>query len=429
VTALSPRSALRRFLVLTVLRWAPSGLLFPVFVLLPLSRGLTLSELGLAAATQGLVVFALELPTGGLADAVGRRWVLMVSTVVGLASVALFAVADSFALFAVAFALQGVYRALDSGPLEAWYVDTVHASDPDAAIERGLSAYGTVLGVAIAAGALASGGLIALDPLSMVDPLLVPVLLALIVQIVGLVAMAVLMRETRRASGLRAVTRSARDTPRVIAEGVGLLRRSRVLLAIVAVELFWGFGMVTFEALMPVRLAEVAGGTVAAAALAGPVVAVAWLASAAGSALTPPLSRWLGVAPVAALTRILQGLTVAGLGFFTGVVGVIAAYIACNAVHGTSNAAHRTLLHRQASSKVRATVVSLNSWVAQPAGALGTIALTALADATSVSVAMYTGAIILAAAAPLYLPAWRQSRATTAAAPAPGPSPVPVDLG
>ena len=53
VTPLSPRSSLRRFLVLTVLRWAPPGLLFPVFVLLPLSRGLTLSELGLAAAPAG----------------------------------------------------------------------------------------------------------------------------------------------------------------------------------------------------------------------------------------------------------------------------------------------------------------------------------------------------------------------------------------
>ena len=109
-------------------------------------------------------------------------------------------------------------------------------------------------------------------------------------------------------------------------------------------------------------------------------------------------------------------------------VGVIAAYIACNAVHGTSNAAHRILLHRQASGNVRATVVSLNSWVAQPAGAMGTIALTALADATSVSVAMYTGAVILAAAAPLYLPAWRQSRATSVAAPTVAPTPAPVIL-
>jgi MFS family permease len=411
VTPLSPRSALRRFLVLTVLRWLPPGLLFPVFVLLPLSRGLTLSELGLAFAMQGLVVFALELPTGGLADAVGRRVVLMVSAVVSLASVGLFLVADSFALVAAVFALQGVYRALDSGPLEAWYVDTVHATDPDAPIERGLSAYGTVLGVAIAAGSLASGGLIALEPVPGVDPLTVPVLLALVIQILGLIAMAVLMHEPRRASGVRALARSARDTPRTIAEGFGLLRRSRVLLALVAVELFWGFGMVTFEALMPVRLAEVTGGTQAAAAITGPVVAVAWLASAAGSALTPLLGRWFGIAPTAALMRIVQGLAVAAMGLSAGVVGIIIAYVACNTVHGTSNAAHMTLLHRQASSSVRATVVSLNSWVAHPAAALGTIVLTALADATSVSTAMLVGAAVLATAAPLYLPAWRQSRA------------------
>ncbi|MFN2487442.1 MAG: hypothetical protein ABR609_12690, partial [Acidimicrobiia bacterium] len=35
------------------------------------------------------------------------------------------------------------------------------------------------------------------------------------------------------------------------------VRSNRILLAIIAVELFWGFGMVSFEGLMPVRLAEV----------------------------------------------------------------------------------------------------------------------------------------------------------------------------
>jgi hypothetical protein len=48
--------------------------------------------------------------------------------------------------------------------------------------------------------------------------------------------------------------------------------------------------------------------------------------------------------------------------------------------------------------------------VSQPASALGLIALTAFADATSVAGAMYVGAVILAVAAPLYLPARRQTR-------------------
>ena len=53
----------------------------------------------------------------------------------------------------------------------------------------------------------------------------------------------------------------------------------------------------------------------------------------------------------------------------------------------------------------------MNSMVGQPAGALGGIALAALADATSVSAAMIVGGIILAIAAPLYLPAFRQEQA------------------
>jgi hypothetical protein len=54
-------------------------------------------------------------------------------------------------------------------------------------------------------------------------------------------------------------------------------------------------------------------------------------------------------------------------------------------------------------------VSSLNSMASLSAGALGLIALTSLAEATSLNTAIYVGAVVLAAAAPLYIPAWRQS--------------------
>jgi hypothetical protein len=48
-----------------------------------------------------------------------------------------------------------------------------------------------------------------------------------------------------------------------------------VLLALVAVELFWGFGMNTFETLLPARLADVVGSADRAAALLGPTSSLA----------------------------------------------------------------------------------------------------------------------------------------------------------
>ena len=46
---------------------------------------------------------------------------------------------------------------------------------------------------------------------------------------------------------------------RVVGDGIGLLRASRILLALVAVELFWGVASVAFERLFPIRLSEAVG--------------------------------------------------------------------------------------------------------------------------------------------------------------------------
>ena len=404
---MTARSARRRYLTLIALRWLPVGLLIPVFVLLPLSRGLSLTEIGLAFSAQGLVVLVLELPTGGLSDSLGRRPVLILAEVVAFLSLATLFFADSVAMFAAAMVLQGIFRALDSGPLEAWYVDATLAADPDARIESGLGAGSSVLSVAIAGGALLSGGLVAVHPVASIDTLALPVLIALTLHLLNLGAIVLLLTEVRVARGVRAIAGSVRAVPSVIGDGLRLLRSSRVLLALVLVELFWGFSMVTFESFFPIRLSEVVGDTDNAAALMGPVSSAAWFASAAGAAIIATISRRVGVARSAAVLRILQGLTIVAMGLIAGPVGVVSAYLACYVTHGASNPMHMTLLHRQVDGPHRTTVLSMNSMVAQPAGAIGAIVLAALADGTSLATAFVVGGIACTVAAPLYIPAWR----------------------
>ena len=411
MTALDARGARRRYLVLVALRWLPTGLLIPVTVLLALSRGLSLTEIGLVFSIQGLVVLVLELPTGGLSDALGRRPVLILASVVALFALGLLYVADSVAMFAASTFLMGIFRALDSGPLEAWYVDATLAAEPGAEIEKGLSAGSTVLSVAIAVGALASGALVALDPVDAVPTLALPTLVALLLGVVNLVAIVALMHEVRVARGVREVADSIRAVPRVIGDGIGLLRGSQVLLALVAVELFWGFAMVTFESLFPIRLSETLGDTDQAAAIMGPVSSIAWFAAAAGAAGVVVISSRIGVARSAAALRVVQGATVVAMGLIAGPVGVVVAYLACYMAHGASNPMHTTLLHREVDGPHRTTVLSMNSMISQPAGALGAITLAALADGTSISTAMIVGGIVCALAAPLYIPAWRAERA------------------
>jgi DHA1 family tetracycline resistance protein-like MFS transporter len=393
----------RRFLVMLGLRWFPVGLMIPVMVLLPLERGLTLAQLGSVAAIQGITVLVLELPTGGLSDALGRKPVLVLSSVVNLSAFGLLAVAGSVPAFAAFYLLQGIYRALDSGPLESWYVDHALAADETADIESGLSRSGAVTGMAVAGGALAGGGVVTLGPIGPFSALTLPVLVSIAIQIVSLAAVLLLMTEERPGRGLPALAASVRGVPAAITGALRLARGSRVVAALVLVEFFWGFGMAAYETLTPVRLTEVVGSTDHASALMGPVGSAAWAASAGGAALIPFLARRIG-APWAGFTlRVLQGATVTGMALAAGPVGLIAAFLLCYTVHGAANPVHAGLLHRQVAGPYRASLLSLNSMASQPGGALGLAVLTAIAAHTSTGVAMLTGAVVLAVAAPLYL--------------------------
>lgn len=380
-------------------------------VLLLIDRGFSLSEIGLAAAAQGLAVLLLELPTGGLADTLGRRPVILLATAIEIIALIGLLLVHSLPALIVVFLLFGVFRALESGPLDAWYVDAAQRQDPNVDITGALAASGTVIGLAIATGALLSGGLVALDPIASIDPLLVPLGLAVVLRGLDLGLLAALMVEERQRSDLTAVRASVREMPIVIGAAFALVRQSPALMGLIAVEFFWGFGMTAFEGLIPPKVAEAAGDAESAAALLGPANTGAWIAAAIGASLVPRLARRLGTAPAAMALHLCQAVAVIGMAIAAGPAGVILLYMVTLGAHGAINPLYQALLHEQAEASNRATVLSAASMAGHPGGAIGGIALGRLADQLSVSTAMVIGALVLLVTLPLYIPALRSSRA------------------
>lgn len=398
----------RRFLIFRALRWLPTGLLVPVLVLLMLHRGLSIGEVGIATAANGMVVLFLELPTGGLADAIGRRPVLVVATVIDLAAVSIMFFADSLAVFVLIFALQGVYRALDSGPLEAWYVDAAFELDPGADIERGLSGGGVAAGAAAASGALLSAGLVAAAPFPSVDSLALPILVAIAVRAAEAAALAVLLVENPSARRLGEIRAAAGQVPAIVNQSVSLIRRSPVLLALLSVQFFWGAGVAAVEVLTPPKIVDGVNLTESAAVLFGVATAGVWLTSALGSALIPRVTKLVSVCKAAAMLRLLEGGAVVAVGLVGGIAWFFVAYLALYLFDGAARPVHQGLVHRRVGGANRATILSAGSMMVMSADAIGLITFTWLAETTSVATALVVGGVIMAMAAPLYLPAYRE---------------------
>ncbi len=395
--ALTAEQARRRFVGLTLLRWLPVGIAVPVSVLLATARGLSPAEIGLTVAVYGTVALLLELPTGGLADAFGHRPVLAASGLFSTVALATMVVADSVLLFSVAWALTGVARALDSGPLEAWYVDAARSQDPTADVTRGLSWGGAADGAGLAVGAVLGGTLPLLLDRGGAAALAAPLLLAAGVALVHVAAVLLLVvplrpgAPTSRAAAVRA---GVREVPVIVSATVRLVLRVRVLRLLLVASFLVGLVLTSLELLGPLHLAELAGSPQAGSAVFGAVTAVSFAAAAVGSLLAPAAARAArgSVVLVSAVTSVLAAGAVAAFATAPGVAVAAVAYAAFHLLDGAAWPLRKQLLHDGTTSAQRSTTVSASSLALMLGGVLGSLLLPLLAESAGSPAGLLAGA-------------------------------------
>ena len=158
------RQILRTYVTLTLLSTFASSTIWGINTLFLLDAGLSVSEAFTVNAffTVGMVVF--EVPTGVVADAVGRRAsyllgaaTLFVSTLVYLL---MWQADGSLLAWAAASVLLGLGFTFFSGATEAWLVDGLRASGYEGSLESAFARGQIATGVAMLTGTIA-GGLLA----------------------------------------------------------------------------------------------------------------------------------------------------------------------------------------------------------------------------------------------------------------------------
>ncbi len=99
--------------------------IYPVYLLLFESKGLSLGEISLLLAIWAIPVVLLELPTGILSDHWIRKNMLVIGDLLRAACFACWFLSESFFLFAVGFVFWGISEAFFSGSLEALLYDSL----------------------------------------------------------------------------------------------------------------------------------------------------------------------------------------------------------------------------------------------------------------------------------------------------------------
>ena len=122
----------RNIMLISFIRFAQSFHLYiHAYALILLDRGLSLFQITSLESLVIATVFLMEIPTGIVADRIGRKWSIVAALGFNVGAEILFLSAQSYALYIVIAILTGTGFAFASGAIEAMVYDSLPLDDRD----------------------------------------------------------------------------------------------------------------------------------------------------------------------------------------------------------------------------------------------------------------------------------------------------------
>ncbi len=376
-----------------------ASLIWSVNTLFLLDAGLGIGEVFIANAmfSAGMVLF--EIPTGVVADTLGRRVSYLASvSLLSITTVLYLVAAEAGAgllVFSAVSVVMGLGFTFYSGALESWLVDGLQAVGADQDLDRVFARGQQVSGVAMFGGTITGGFLGQID-------LAVPfVARALLLAVVFVVA-ARMMTEigfTRQPLRARDVPAQMRRQAVVgIAEGWRQPGLRLLMMAGAIRGLFFGWG---FYAAQPYLLELLERDAVW---IVGLVTAGISLATIVGNQTVNVLSRRCGrrstMLLAAAVVSTIAAVTIGATSSFVVAVGAL--FVLAGAM-GVVTPVRQAYLHNVTASEHRATVVSFDAMITSVGGVGGQVGLGAVSGARSFSSGYIVGGTLTVLALPVLL--------------------------
>jgi MFS family permease len=154
-------STVGQFYVIRAIYWLSIGFMAGYWILYYLGLGLDFPQVAFMIMVGAFASVLFEIPTGAVADVYGRRVSVLLSYL--LMAISYFGIllsGSNYFLLVLFSALAGISFTLESGAIEAWFVDTVNHSKYSKYLERLLGRWGSVSSFGFAIGAFVGGYLV-----------------------------------------------------------------------------------------------------------------------------------------------------------------------------------------------------------------------------------------------------------------------------
>lgn len=392
----TPRRIQGVYYTLTLGNTFAASFIWGINTLFLLDAGLTNLEAFAANAFFSVGMFIFEIPTGVVADTVGRRASYLLGTVTLAVTTALYWLLwlweAPFWAWAVVSVLLGLGFTFFTGAVDAWLVDALHATDYQGSLE-------TVFGRAMVVGSIAMltgsvlGGVVA-----QFTDLGVPFLIRAGVLVLMFVVAALLMRDLgftpeRGAGPLKATGNVLRAS---IRHGLG---NPPVRWLMLSTPFVTGVGFYVFYALQPYLLEL--WGDEGAYSIAGLAAALLSGAGIVGGLLAPHVRRLFRKRTSAILLATVSSAIVLFALAFTKNFWIAIVLIAVWGIASSiDDPVHRAYLNDMIPSKQRATVLSFDSLLGSAGGATFQPILGRSADLGGYGASMLWSGVIAAVAIP-----------------------------
>jgi MFS family permease len=392
----TPRSIQRTYLVLMLGNTLAASFIWGINTIFLLDAGLTNLEAFAANAffTAGMVVF--EVPTGIVADGVGRRASYLLGTVTLAAStllyVLLWEVEGAFWQWAIVSMLLGLGFTFFSGAVEAWLVDALTATGFTGELETVFGRGQIVGGAAMLFGSVA-GGFIAQQ-----TTLGVPFVLRGVVLVVMFAVAFTLMHDVGFTPAKRG--RPLAEMRKILSASIEYGWRVPAVKWLMVQALFTGgVGVYGFYALQPYLL-ELYGDP-EAYQIAGLVAAIVAGAQILGGVSAPWIRRQFQRRTSALIAAAaLSSLSLLGVGLIESFWAVIGLIVVWGLLFAATMPIRQAYMNGLIPSRQRATILSFDSLVASSGGVWVQPALGRAADVWGYAPSYLIGAGISALALP-----------------------------